>query len=63
MAVPVTSGGVFARNLGLTVPISVYDTSGVAVCNQIRSFDIEERVRAHLVSHRLPHNPQASDCL
>lgn len=45
MAVPVASAGVVARNMGLTVPISGHDTSGVAVCNQVRSFDIEERMR------------------
>jgi mRNA interferase ChpB len=46
MTVPVTTRGEFARRVGLTVPISGRDTSGVAVCNQVRSFDIEERVRA-----------------
>ena len=46
MTVPVTSGGVFARDTGLTVPITGHDTSGVAVCNQVRSFDIETRERA-----------------
>ncbi|TAK73106.1 MAG: type II toxin-antitoxin system PemK/MazF family toxin, partial [Gammaproteobacteria bacterium] len=30
---------------GLTVAITGHDTTGVAVCNQVRSFDIEERVR------------------
>ncbi len=45
MAVPVTSGGAFARNMGLTVAISGHDTVGVAVCNQVRSFDIEARER------------------
>lgn len=46
MAVPVTSGGAFARLKGLTVPIVGSDTSGVAVCNQVRSFDIQSRVAA-----------------
>lgn len=46
MTVPVTTGGAFARHLGLTVPISGHDTTGVAVCNQVRSFDIDARVRA-----------------
>lgn len=46
MAVPVTSGGAFAKRNGLTVPITGYDTRGVVVCNQIRSFDIQARVRA-----------------
>ena len=45
MTVPVTTGGVFSRNVGLAVPITGHDTSGVAVCNQVRSFDIEARVR------------------
>lgn len=46
MTVPVTSGGVFSRDVGLAVPITGHDTSGVAVCNQVRSFDIDARVRA-----------------
>ena len=46
MTVPVTSGGITARETGLTVPITGHDTSGVAVCNQVRSFDIDARVRA-----------------
>ena len=46
MAVPVTSGGAFAKASGLTVPIIGHDTTGVAVCNQVRSFDIEARERA-----------------
>ncbi|MDV7393623.1 hypothetical protein RZS08_19765, partial [Arthrospira platensis SPKY1] len=38
--------GAFAREIGLTVPITGHDTTGVAVCNQVRSFDIEARERA-----------------
>lgn len=45
MTVPITGGGRFARETGLAVCISGHDTSGVAVCNQVRSFDIEQRVR------------------
>lgn len=45
MTVPVTSGGKFARSMGITVPIMGHDTTGVAVCNQVRSFDIEARVK------------------
>jgi mRNA interferase ChpB len=45
MTVPVTTGGAFARNLGLTVLIAGHDTTGVAVCNQVRTFDIEARIR------------------
>ena len=46
MLVPITSGGAFARETGLTVPITGRDTIGVAVCNQVRSFDLEARERA-----------------
>ncbi len=46
MTVPVTGGGEFARNMGLAVPITGHDTTGVVVCNQVRSFDIEARVKA-----------------
>ncbi len=46
MAVPITSGGAFARSNGLTVPITGHDTTGVAVCHQVRSFDLEARERA-----------------
>jgi mRNA interferase ChpB len=46
MTVPITSGGAFARDTGLTVPIMGHDTTGVAVCNQVRSFDLKARERA-----------------
>lgn len=46
MTVPITSGGAFTRDTGLTVPITGHDTAGVAVCNQVRAFDIEARERA-----------------
>lgn len=46
MTVPITSGGAFARETGLTVSITGHDTTGVAVCNQVRSFDLEARQRA-----------------
>lgn len=46
ITVPITSGGEFSRDMGLTVPIMGHDTTGVAVCNQVRSFDIEARVKA-----------------
>ena len=45
MTVPIISEGVYARVNGLTVLITGHDTSGVAVCNQVRSFDIEARSR------------------
>lgn len=44
MTVPITSGGALTRNSGLAVPISGHDTTGVAVCNQVRSFDIPARL-------------------
>ena len=46
MTVPITTGGAFARNVGLAVLVSGHETTGVAVCNQVRSFDIAARVRA-----------------
>lgn len=46
MTVPVTTGGMAGRMTGLTVTISGHDTTGIAVCNQVRSFDLETRVRA-----------------
>jgi len=46
ITVPITSAGAFARLTGLTVPILGHDTTGVAVCNQVRSFDIQARERA-----------------
>jgi mRNA interferase ChpB len=44
--VPVTSGGNLVRQMGLVVSIDGHDTTGVAVCNQLRSFDIEARAKA-----------------
>jgi len=44
MTVPITSGGALMRNSGLAVAISGHDTTGVAVCNQVRSFDIPARI-------------------
>jgi mRNA interferase ChpB len=46
ITVPITSGGAFARLKGLTVPLMGNDTTGVAVCNQARSFDVQARVLA-----------------
>lgn len=46
MTVPVTSGAAFARLKGLTVPLKGSDATGLAVCNQVRSFDIQARVLA-----------------
>jgi len=44
MTVPIATGGVFARDAGLAVMISGHATTGIAVCNQVRSFDIAARV-------------------
>lgn len=46
ITVPVTSGGAFARLKGLTVTLLGSDTTGLAVCNQARSCDIQARVLA-----------------
>ena len=46
ITVPVTSGGAFARLKGLTIPLFGSDTTGMAVCNQACSFDIQARVLA-----------------
>jgi mRNA interferase ChpB len=46
MTAPVTTAEAFSRNVGLAVPIIGHETTGVAVCNQVRSFDIDARVRA-----------------
>ena len=46
MTVPITTRGAFARNAGLAVTVTGHDTTGVAVCNQVRSFEIAARVRA-----------------
>lgn len=46
MTVPVTKGGMAGRARGLTVVISGHDTTVVVVCNRVRSFDLEARVRA-----------------
>ena len=44
-AVPVTTVGKVPRDFGLGVTIMGHDTTGVAVCNQVRSFDIQARVK------------------
>jgi mRNA interferase ChpB len=46
MTVPVTSSGQFARSTGLTVAIQGHDTQGVAVCKQVRPFDLNAREKA-----------------
>ena len=46
MFVPVTSGGQRVRDTGLSVLVTGHATNGVAVCNQVRSFDLEALERA-----------------
>lgn len=48
MAVAVVTVGAGARLGGLTVPIQGHQTSGVAVCNQVRTFDLRERGAKYL---------------
>lgn len=43
--VAITSGGEGARDMGITVSIQGHDTLGVAVCNQVRSFDLRSSDR------------------
>lgn len=50
MTVPIATGGGFTRDIGLAVPIHGHDTTGVAVCNQVRSFDIAARVQQRSAS-------------
>lgn len=45
MTVPVTTGGGWARDMGIVVPVMGHDTTGVAVCTQVRAFDLEARER------------------
>lgn len=45
MTVPITTGGAFTRDVGLAVPVTGHDTTGIAVCNRVRSFDIAARLQ------------------
>lgn len=44
LVIPITTGGMFTRRAGLAVNISGHKTTGVALCNQIRSLDIVGRM-------------------
>jgi mRNA interferase ChpB len=46
MTVPITTGGALTRAVGLVVAVTGHDTTGIAVCNQVRSFDIPARILA-----------------
>jgi mRNA interferase ChpB len=39
------SAGAFAREYGLGVVVEGHDTNGLAVCNQVRSFDLDQRIK------------------
>ena len=52
MAVPVTTGGDHARKMGIAYPIMGHQTTGVAICNQVRSFEIAARVQAGTARYR-----------
>jgi len=43
--VPISSGAQHARQNGLTVAIAGHDTTGVAICNQLRTFDLVARAK------------------
>jgi mRNA interferase ChpB len=45
LTVPVASAGAFAREYGLGVVVAGHDTNGLAVCNQVRSFDLDQRIK------------------
>ncbi len=46
ITIPITSGGNFAREMGIAVFITGEKISGFAICNQVRSFDLEARVES-----------------
>jgi mRNA interferase ChpB len=50
IAVVISTGAVGARAAGLTVPISADGVTGVAVCTQVRSFDLRARIANGSVS-------------
>ena len=51
MTVPITTGGAFTRDVGLAVPVTGHDTTGIAVCNQVRSFDIAARLQQNTAQY------------
>jgi mRNA interferase ChpB len=51
MTVAITTGGAFARKAGMAVNITGHATNGVALCNQVRSLDIVERVKQRTARH------------
>ncbi len=61
MTVPITSSGAFAKARGLTVAISGSKISGVAVCNQVRTFDLQARVRSGSACYVESIEPKTAD--
>ena len=51
MLVPITGPGALSQKMGLVVPLMGRDTLEVAVCNQIRSFDLQARVQKGLAGY------------
>ena len=51
LLVPITTGGNFIRKAGLAVHISGHDTTGVALCNEIRSLDVVARLKNRTARH------------
>ena len=43
LVAPITSGGAFARHRGFAVELSGTKTTGVILCNQVRTIDIKAR--------------------
>lgn len=43
LVAPITSGGAFARHRGFAVALVATKTSGVILCNQLRSLDLAVR--------------------
>ncbi|MBB4064573.1 type II toxin-antitoxin system PemK/MazF family toxin [Gellertiella hungarica] len=45
LVAPVTTGGLHARRVGLAVAVTGHDTTGMILCNQLRTLDILARVQ------------------
>lgn len=57
-AVPIMTSKVFLKRTSTTVPVNGYHTTGVAVCNQIRSFDVKVRVKLRKAAYIETLSPQ-----
>lgn len=47
MAVPIALVSIDKFSMGFTVAVETSETQGLAVCNQVRSFDMEERLESN----------------